>query len=366
MNLPHNLPAEAGLLGNILYDNKMLDRIDLKPEHFYAPAHQRIFSAIGSLIDKGMKAGFVSLSQQFENDEDLKDVGGKQYIADLAASVISLYNTEDYAKIIRDQFNRREMIEAAERMRVLANDANTENVFSEAEKVMAGLSENRSIREYQAAEAASEALHWVEAIQSGQIKPVRTGYKHLDQKVSGFFAGRLYIIAARPGMGKTAFGLSLADNIAQTSPCLFLSLEMTAQELAMRLIAARSGISVDRQQNPEGMTGEDWQKMKGARNDMSGLKLTIHDGAGMDIHGIKAAARRHKRKHGAFTLFIDYLGLVMMDRKITNKVHQIEDITTALKTLAKELEIPVVLLSQLSRAVENRDDKTPNLAGGAG
>ncbi len=358
---PNNIEAEQGLLGALLVKNEAFDRIsnNLKAQHFASPAHGRIFTAIRENLDKGLPVDATILRAKFENDEGIAHVGGPLYLAELAANVINIVNIDEYARIIKDMHTRRALIAAAAEIQTLAADPFSPNLLPETERIITAVTNETPERQSTAGEAASTALQWINDLMTGNIVPTRTGIQGLDERISGFYPGRLYVVGARPGIGKTAFALSLADNIARTRPCFFISLEMKADELSMRLIAARTGIAVDRQQNPFDLTMDDCDALMRAKNDISTLKLEILDAAGMDLSAVKIAARRHRRKHGEFVLFIDYLGLMGVDKKTLNKVHQIEEITGGLKTLAKELNIPIVLLSQLSRALESREDKTP-------
>ncbi len=358
---PNNLEAEQGLLGALLVKNEAFDRItnNLKADHFASPAHGRIFTAILSHLDKGFPVDHITLKTKFEADGALEHVGGAEYLAELAASVVNIVNIDEYARIIKEMYVRRALIAAATEIQELAADPFSPNLLPETERIITAVTNETPQKQSTSGQAAAAALTWINDLMTGRITPTRTGIAALDERISGFYPGRLYVVGSRPGIGKTAFALSLADNIARTRPCFFISLEMKADELSMRLLAARTGIAVDRQQNPFNLDQHDCNALVEAQADISTLRLEILDAAGIDLGGIKIAARRHRRKYGEFVLFIDYLGLISMDKKTQNKVHQIEEITVGLKTLAKELNIPVVLLCQLSRALESRDDKTP-------
>lgn len=358
--VPYNEQAEQGLLGSLLIDNRMLEKAEgLKPEHFCAPAHQRIFGAIQEIVSAGRSASPITLRQKFENDNDLAGVGGGEYLNDLAASIITVCNVPDYTEVIKEQHSRRLIQDAAMQLLNLARDGEPKALLSSAEQIMTAMHSQEDAKPCTAIEAGVDALAWMDGVAKGRITPAMTGYGQIDEMTGGLFPGRLYIVAARPGMGKTAFALSLADNISGALPCLFFSLEMTRQELAQRLFASRCGIAITSQQRPTGLTDSQWQQLSNARLPDN---ITIDDAGGTDINRIRMVARRFKRKHPSFVLMIDYLGLMALDRSINNKVHQIEDVTTGLKALSKELGVPIVLLSQLSRAVEGRDDKVPTLS----
>ena len=198
-------------------------------------------------------------------------------------------------------------------------------------------------------------------IATGRVKPIYTHLNCLDGAIGGLFGGRLYVVAGRPGMGKSALSVSIADNMANELPVLFISIEMPHQEVAMRMIAARTGLSIEDQQNPKDWPRWKWDKVAAAERQIDALKIKIADTHAASLQTIRTMARQHKRKHGQFALFIDHLSLVETTKGLM-KVHQVEEITTALKMLAKELDIPVILLCQLSRGVEGREDKRPMLS----
>jgi replicative DNA helicase len=360
-----NIAAEHGLLACLMADNRVYDRVSdiIRDFHFSFPAHQRIFGAIEKQINTGSGATVTSLKALFEKDGDLEKVGGGEYLVKIFTSLGGFgFNAENYAQTIRDLYTRRALVIAAAEIRALAENHENDDILSEAEKVISSIAGGQGLEEYTLAEAADGALRWIGEVAGGKIKPVMTGLHYLDHKIKGLFPGRLYVIGARPGMGKTAFGLTVADNISAAVPCFFISLEMPKDELAMRRMAARTGISVDRQQEATGLTAEDFRSLTAARADMAKSKLVIADKGARSMTAIRSAARRFKRKYGNFVLFIDYLGLMDMDREIKSRVHQIEEITKSLKALSKEIDIPVVILSQLSRELEKRDNKRPGLS----
>lgn len=356
INPPHNIEAEQALLSAILVKPEIVDDLpDLRAEHFYAPVHQRIYEAVTA-----KEGGAEGLRHIFDTDAELLERGGGQYLIDLKASVVTTVGAPHYAKTLQDLFNRRRMIEAAQELVVMAAEDYEADITAEAEKLLTGFGE-KSAATYTAAQAVTSAIALMDEIRKGR-GGIRTGIPALDEKLGGLYPGCLYIIAARPGMGKTALALNMADNISAETDVLFHSLEMPADELAMRMIAARSGVPVGIQRSDRVLHRSQMDAIMQAQGDVQERRLVVDDQAGIGVQRIIAGARRFKRKHGRFALFIDYLGLIAGDRKIQNRVHQIEQITTGLKTLAKELSIPVVLLSQLNRTVEQRTDKRPGLS----
>lgn len=364
---PHNQEAEQGLLGCLFSNNRVYDEIALitETDHFFLPAHQRIFDAIKEAVTKNKPASPVHLASQFHDDPDLKNIGGASYLAQVAGSILTPHNAMDYAETLKDLWQRRRLIIAAQEIIQNANDYKLENrgmALAHAEKAITTLGDIKTSTSYTAAEAVQKSRRWAHGVRSGKIKQFLTGFARLDEKISGLYAGRLYIIGARPGMGKTTLALNIADNISRHQQVVFMSLEMPAEEIGMRLDAARTGISITTLQGLGDVDSDQENALRESMREICLRNLTIEDSSGVDIHGLKSLARRHKRRYGKFVFIIDYIGLITPDYEIRNKVHQIEDITTNLKRLAKELEIPIILLCQLSRRVESLDDKRPSLA----
>lgn len=353
----HNLEAEQALIGILLVNNVNYDQVSdiLKPEHFYHPDHQEFYYLTRQAIENGEKASVIGLSGKV-----------KSLTTDILLSYCDCFvmesNGRHYAELIIDCYQKRQINQISKEAAELTKTETGKEVISYIEKGLLEIAESKETEEVSVFEAAGEAIKWMEDIKSGKIKPIKTGLKWIDEKIGGLYSGRLYILAGRPAMGKTALALNFADNISKDTPVLFLSLEMPRSELAMRLIAARTGIGVDRQQSPESLSSDDWIKLEQARQTLKNKNLVIFDSGKSDIFQIKTWCRRFKRKYGKFVLIIDYLGLMNMDKTIQSRVHQIEQITVALKGTAKELDIPVLLLSQLSRSVESRDPPRPMLS----
>lgn len=362
---PHNQDAEQGLLGCLLIDNDIYDAIKTNSDHFFMPAHQRIFVEIEAFIANGRKATPITLKNKFVDDPELEEAGGAEYLAELAASVVNLRNAEDYASTLKELWVRRRLIQVANHVsdRAFSYEIMQEGeILADAEKAITELSNDAPNKSFTAVGAVSQSMQWISDVRSGKIIPVKTRYKQLDQILTGLYPANLIILAGRPAMGKTAAMLNLAKNIAQDNNALILSLEMKAQELGMRLIADVAGVNVERQRQAVDLTQEEWEKITEARKKLEAVNLHIQDESRASLSSIISVARKHKRLHGSFTLFIDYLGLIQTDKRIQNKVHQIEEISNSLKALAKELDIAIVLLSQLSREVEKRENKRPILS----
>lgn len=357
-----NIEAEQGLLGALLVDNSAFDRVSeiLKSDFFFQAVHGRIYGKICAFVQDNKQASPITLKNYFESDPDLQENGGAGYLADLAANSLGAFNVHDYAATITDLHYRRQMINAAESIAAIAKNSERKDLISETERILTEVSTRSQTNELTVQDALAQAEKWIYDIADGKIKPIKTGYQAIDRVIGGLFGSRLYIIAARPGMGKTTLALNIADNIAKHTPALFLSLEMSGQELAMRLIASRTSLCMQRQQSPHNLNMVEREELSNARQQISDeIKLIINDTGGATVHQIKSFIRRFVRVYGKGPIFVDYLGLIKTDKRISQKVHQIEEITNELKAIAKQFDVPVVLLSQLNRGLEARDDKRP-------
>jgi replicative DNA helicase len=380
--LPHNLEAEQGLLGALLVDNRAMEKIDfLKPIHFFVPAHQRIFEAIMKMTDRGQTASPITLKGYFETDSDLEMVGGAGYLTDLAASVISVINATDYAKSIYDLHMRRELVSLGEDV---VNDAFELTLDRDAFSTIE-LAENRLFTLAESGETKSGFVTLRDSLKvaldiadkayktDGHVTGVTTGLRDLDEKLGGLHKSDLLILAGRPSMGKTA----LATNIAYQAAARyaetggkeggivgFFSLEMSSDQLATRILADQASVSGDAIR--KGNVSEvEFRRFVEASQKLSQVPLYIDDTPALSIGAVRSRGRRLKRQHGLGLLVIDYLQLLQGSgsrQSAENRVLEVSEITRGLKAIAKELEIPVIALSQLSRQVENREDKRPQLS----
>ncbi len=380
--LPNNLEAEQGLLGALLVDNRALERIDyLKPIHFFVPAHQRIFDAIQKLCDRGQVASPVTLKSYFETDSDLSAVGGANYLAELAASVVSVVNVQDYARALYDLHMRRELIAVGEEV---VNDAFDLRLDHDANATLE-LAENRLFALAESGDARSGFVTLRESIlraldiadkaykTDGHVTGVTTGLRDLDEKLGGLHNSDLLILAGRPSMGKTTLATNIAfqaaNRYAETGGkegaiVGFFSLEMSSDQLATRILADQAGISGDAIRKGN-INEAEFRRFVEASHRLSQVPLYIDDTPALSIGAVRSRARRLKRQHGLGLLVIDYLQLLQgtgSRQSTENRVLEISEITRGLKAIAKELDIPVMALSQLSRAVEQREDKRPQLS----
>ena len=384
---PQNVEAEQALLGAILIDNAGFDRVStfLEPDHFHVPVHGRIFEAARSLIARGRVADPIALKTYFEAENALADVGGAHYLARLAASAVSLVHTEDYGRLIRDLSTRRGLVRIGEEVVESAYDARVEEPAS-------ALVEQAEARLYELAEtgrgeggfrALSDVMTEAVAIaesaykRDGRLAGIATGLTDLDDAVGGLAPSDLVILAGRPSMGKTALAASIALRAAsrhRTEPGAdgearavdgavvgFFSLEMSGEQLATRILAARAGLRADEIRRGQ-LSDAQFARLVDAARALAEAPLYIDDTPALTVPALRARARRLKRAHGLSLVVVDYLQLMRPSRGYDSRVLEIGEITQGLKAIAKDLDLPVLALSQLSRAVEQREDKRPMLS----
>ncbi len=386
--LPSNVEAEAAFLGAVLIDNRVLEELvtPLKPDHFFEPVHARIYDRIMQLLDRKAVVTPVTLKPYFEADEALKELGGASYLARLTADGQGLLAPRELAEQIYDLALLRELVSVG---RNLVNSAldTSERVepmeqISEAEAALYRVSEGASVgSEAQSFRTSSlTAISQIEkALASGgHISGLTTGLDDLNAKIGGLHDSDLIILAGRPAMGKTSLATNIAFNCAERylrdmqdgidpsksvgAPTAFFSLEMSADQLATRILAEQAEISSERLRMGK-ISREDFQRISFASQRLAELPLYIDDTPALSIAALRTRARRMKRKHNIGLIVIDYLQLLQgSGRANDNRVNEISEISRGLKTLAKELAVPVIALSQLSRAVESREDKRPQLA----
>jgi replicative DNA helicase len=387
---PHNIEAEQALLGAILVNNEAFYRISdfLEPKHFLEAIHQRIFELAGSLIRAGKLATPVTLKTFLPIDLDIAGLSVNQYLARLAAEATTIINAEDYGRTVYDLSIRRDLITIGEDMVNLAYeapvDATPQSHIEDAERKLFELAETGRYESgfQRFAQALTTAVDMAaHAYQrDGGLSGMATGLTDLDAKMGGLQKSDLIILAGRPGMGKTALATNIAYNVAKVfaqgdvrpdgsretvngGVVGFFSLEMSAEQLATRIISEQTGIPSNKIRR--GAIGEaDFEKIKDVSIELQSLPFYVDETGGLSIGQLAARARRLKRQRGLDLLVIDYVQLLQGStrRSSENRVQEITEITTRLKALAKELNVPVVALSQLSRQVENREDKRPQLS----
>jgi replicative DNA helicase len=386
---PCNIEAEQALLGAMLLSNEAYYKISnfLLAEHFYEPLHGRIFEAAVGMIGVGQVADPVTLKPRFEDDAAMAEVGGIGYLASLASAAISIINVVDYGHAIFDMAIRRGLIGIGEEMVNDAYDSNSENLPREqiegAEQHLYNLAE---VGKYESGfKAFNMALtESVEMIgnafkRDGHLSGISTGITSLDDKLGGLQKSDLLIIAGRPGMGKSSLACNIAFNVAKAykvekdengldqvvdgGAVGLFSLEMSSEQMATRLLAEESGVSSSSMRRGK-IDEEEFRKIRETSELLENVPLYIDDTGGLSIAALSARARRLKRNADLGLIIVDYIQLATASgrKRIDNRVQEISEITQGLKALAKELDIPVIALSQLSRAVESRDDKRPQLS----
>lgn len=378
---PHNEEAEQALLGAILVNNKAFEKVGefLQAEHFYDPLHQRIFGAIAKMVERGQIANPVTLKAYFENDTDLAGEGAG-YLAELAASVVTVINAGDYGKTIHDLFLRRQLIEIGSDM---VNEAYRHDLdvtaldqIGEAEKQLFDLASTGDVKGgfVSFGESLKHAIATAEVAfrSSSHVTGVTSGLIDIDRKLGGLHPSDLIILAGRPSMGKTALATNIAfaaakahfrSQGAEGAPVGFFSLEMSAEQLATRILADEAQVPGDKIRRGE-IRDTDFPKFVQASQELGRVPFFVDDTPALSVAAVRTRARRLKRTSGLGMLVVDYLQLLRGSsaRGSENRVQEISEITRGLKAIAKELDIPVIALSQLSRAVELREDKRPQLA----
>jgi replicative DNA helicase len=385
--LPHNIEAEQQLLGAILTNNDIFDKITstVNSDHFFDPVHKRIFETCESRIQKNLLVSPVTLKPYFDEDEGLKELGGPAYLVRLQGASISTFAARDYAQMIYDLAIRRELIVLGQEIAGKATKVETDNdpkdQIVEAEQRLYALGEDgRSENGFQSfLKVLKDTVDIANAAyqQDGGFSGIPTGLVDIDRKLGGLHKSDLVILAGRPSMGKTALATNIAFHIAKSynkglkpdgsegaiqGGCVgFFSLEMSSEQLAARVLSEASEIPSE-QIRRGNMTEIEFRRFVEAAKALENCPLYIDDTPALPISQLAARARRLKRTNGLDVLIIDYLQLVRPATAKNNRVNEVSEITQGLKAIAKELDIPVIALSQLSRQVENREDKRPQLA----
>ncbi|HON97243.1 MAG: Replicative DNA helicase [Bacteroidetes bacterium ADurb.Bin035] len=369
---PSDLETEEVVLGAILIEpNALATVIDiLQPEVFYKEAHQRIFAAVLALYPIGEPIDVITVTNYLRKSGEIDFIGGPAYIAQLTDRVISAANIEYHARILIEKYIQRKLIEISNNIITEAYDATSDafDTLNEAENALFQINEQNLRRSFRSMPSVLQVVR--EQIETayknqGEYTGVVSGFYQLDQLTGGLQPSDLIIIAARPGMGKTAFALSMARNMAVEFgfPIAFFSLEMTAPQLVIRILSAQTQISSERIRKGE-LDDTEWMTLNEAMNKLSNVKLFLDDTPALSIFELRAKARRLKQAYDIQAIYIDYLQLMTAKiDKNSNREQEIASISRSLKALAKELNIPVIALSQLSRDVEKRSGtKRPQLS----
>ena len=379
--LPMNIEAEQALLAALLTSNSVYERISdfLRPEHFYDDINGKIFEAIAKLLENNQLADPLTLKNYFLQKDQMELIGGDRYLIELAKNSTILSNTTTYGKLIYDLYQRREILKISDEITNEANsfdlETNASDIIEKAEVKLYNLSStgevNQDFKKFD--KSLTDAINSAEAAfkRDGQLSGIPTGFTDLDRLLGGFHKTDLLILAGRPSMGKTALATNISfkmvnarsmDDENKKNVVGFFSLEMSSEQLATRILAEDSSISSEKIRRGQ-LNSNDLQKIVKSSQTLGDLSLYIDDSPNLSISALRTRARRLKRKHGLDAVIIDYLQLIRPSlARPDNRVLEIAEMTRNLKALAKELDMPVLCLSQLSRQVEQRDDKRPQLS----
>ena len=370
--IPKNIDAEQSVIGSMFLTKKAMQKVleNLKEDSFYLDSHKKIFTCVNDLDSKGKPVDLTTVTEELNNRDWLKQVGGIEYLTEVIESVPTAANVDEYIKIVEDKFVLRTLIDEA--TSIITESYNTTNDVNEvievAEKKIFDVSKNIRSTEFKTIQdVLVKTQNDLEKLASmkGDITGIPTGYYELDKITSGFHPHELIIIAARPGMGKTAIALNMVNNIAinaKKSVALF-NMEMGAEQLATRMLASVGQIDSGKLKTGN-LNHSDWKRVNEAVSRLSESRIFIDDTAGITVNEIRAKCRRLAASpSGLDIVVIDYLTLIQGNSKSgANRQQEVSDISRALKTMAMELDVPVIALSQLSRGIEQRTDKKPMLS----
>jgi replicative DNA helicase len=370
---PHSYEAEESVIGGLLIDKDAFMKVAdlLEDNDFYKDAHKKIYATCLELYEKGSPTDVLSVANRLKEKKQLETVGGEAQVAHLATVVPTAGSVAHYANIVQKYSTLRRLISAASSINELGFDAaeEIENTLDEAEKLIFSVSRQHKYQNFsKLSDALEDAFERIDKLHKGDkdLRGVPTGFPALDQKMAGWQKSDLVILAARPSMGKTTLALDFARNAALAgTPVGIFSLEMSREQLVDRMLAAHAHVDLWRMRSGKLETeGEfdDFSRLGQAMSELSEAPIYIDDQASNNVMGIRTMARRLQSEHGVGLIIIDYLQLMESNKYKDNRVQEVSDISRSLKKLALEINIPVVALSQLSRAVELRSDQRPKLS----
>ncbi len=368
---PNSLEAEQAVIGAIFLEPEAFSTAAerLTPADFYRTNHQIIFQAMLDLFEKGEPIDLISVTTLLTNEDKIDAVGGVVYLTQLTESVPTAANIDYYSKIVEEKAILRRLIQTATDIvtQTYAREDEVDELIDEAERSILAVSSRKNTQSFKEIKDVLidvydniEKLHHAE----NDVTGIPTGYRDLDRMTSGFQKNDLIIIAARPSMGKTAFALNIAQNVATTTDenVAIFSLEMGAEQLVQRMLSAEGNIDSQRLRTGR-LTEEDWTKLTMAMGSLSHAGIFIDDSPGIRVADIRSKCRRLKQEHGLGMIIIDYLQLIQgSGTNRENRQQEVSEISRSLKALARELEVPLIALSQLSRSVEQRQDKRPMMS----
>ncbi len=368
---PQDIAAEQSVLGGMLMSKDAIADVisQIKAHDFYKPAHETIFDAIIDLYGHGEPADAITVVAELNKRGELSRIGGAPYIHDLIAVVPTAANAGYYARIVRERSIMRRLVEAGTRIVQLGyatDGADVDEVVNNAQAEVYNVTENQQSEDYVViGDFISDAIDEIEAAQNrteGMVG-VPTGFADFDRLTNGLHPGQMIVIAARPAMGKSTLGIDFVRSAAikHGQTAVVFSLEMSRNEIAMRVIAAEARIHMQKLRNGD-MDESDWQRLAAAQTKMQDAPLFIDDSPNMSLMEIRAKCRRLKQRHDLKLVVIDYLQLMSSGKRVESRQQEVSEFSRALKLLAKELEVPVIAISQLNRGPEQRTDKRPAIS----
>jgi replicative DNA helicase len=367
---PHNLEAEESLLGSMLLSKEVIDEIHelVEPEDFYRESNGKIYQAITELYGHNEPVDAITLAELLKRKNWLSEIGGKSYIHTLVNVVPTAANALHYANIVNDSSLLRRMIRSATEIAALGYSIpeDVDEAINQAEAMILEVSKKREMGSIETiGELLSEAYDELELLSGadGTVIGTGTGFRELDDLAGGFRPSDFIVVAGRPGMGKTSFALTIAQNVAleQKKPVLVFSLEMSKVELSMRILCSDARVNA-RNLRSSSLKEEEWKRVASAMNRLSDAPITINDAGNITMVGIRSVARRMNNKSPLGLIIVDYMQLMTGHGRSENRQQEVSEISRAMKLLARELDVPVMGISQLSRGPENRTDKRPMLS----
>ncbi|WP_198412683.1 replicative DNA helicase [Nocardioides mangrovicus] len=367
---PQDPTAEMSVLGAMMLSKDAIADVgeQIRGTDFYRPAHETIYDAIIELFGKGEPADPITVSAELQRRGELVRIGGAPYLHQLTAEVPIAANAGFYASIVREKSILRKLVDAGTRIAQMgyAGEGDVDDTVDRAQQEVYAVTEKRSSEDYAPLSAImADTLDEIEAISAhdGSLRGVPTGFVELDELVNGFQGGQMVIVAARPGMGKSTIGLDFcrAASISHQMTTAFFSLEMSRSEITMRLLSAEARVPLNHMRSG-GMTEEDWNKLVPKMGQVSGAPMFIDDSPNMTMMEIRAKARRLKERHDLKLMVVDYLQLMTSGKKVESRQVEVSEFSRQIKLLAKELDVPIIALSQLNRGPEQRTDKRPMMS----
>lgn len=368
---PQNIDAEQAVLGAIFLEPASMTVTSevLIPEDFYRSSHQKIYTVMLKLNDHGKAVDLITVSEELSASKNLEEIGGVSYLSELAGSVPTAANVEYYVRIVEEKSLLRRLIRTATNIAQegYSREDEVEDLLGEAEKNIMEVAQRKNAGAFQnIKDVLVRTYDNIEVLtnRKGDVTGIPTGFTELDRMTAGFQRNDLIIVAARPSVGKTAFALNIAQNVATKTEenVAIFSLEMGAEQLVMRMLCAEGNINAQNLRTGS-LTDEDWRKLTMAMGSLSNAGIYIDDTPGVRIGEIRSKCRRLKQEQGLGMILIDYLQLIQGNgRSGENRQQEVSEISRSLKALARELQVPVIALSQLSRGVEQRQDKRPMMS----